>query len=89
MKFNINRPPDVDVEVQRSKEEIVNDMCDLIRRIPLKTDQIRALYDSVSARLISKTCHSCGKFGLEIEGSFIYPGGDLSKPKQFICRRCK
>lgn len=86
MEINLKRP---DVEVQRSKDEIVNDMCDLIRRIPLKTDQIRALYDSISARLMSKTCYSCGKLDLEIEGSFTYPSGDLSKPKQFICKRCK
>jgi hypothetical protein len=72
-----------------TKQELVDDMADLIQRMPLTDEQILKLYNAVSARLVSKHCALCGKLGLQIEGETRFLDGDMSKPKKFVCRRCK
>jgi hypothetical protein len=85
IKTFTSQPEDIDV----SKPDLVKRLVDIIKRAPFEATQLLQLYDAISHRLVSKVCRECGKLGLEIEGRFIYPSGDMSKPKQFICRRCK
>jgi inhibitor of KinA sporulation pathway (predicted exonuclease) len=70
------------------RDVVVNDMCDLIRRIPLEDEQIRALYDAILTRLISKVCYRCAQLKPVLYGDKIWPDGDMSKPKRFVCKEC-
>lgn len=84
--FN-NKPPQERPEP--SKDQVVHQICDLIRRMPFTSTQLKEIYDSVSGRLISKTCYYCGKVKLQIEGDLVWVDGDMTKPKRFLCADCK
>lgn len=73
---------------QVHKDKVVTDIAELIRRLPLTGDQIKGLYSAITGRMVNKTCYYCGKLAPEVEGTHTYPGGDMSRPKQFICGGC-
>jgi hypothetical protein len=50
--------------------------------------QVKLLYDAIVSKVEWKTCFSCGKLGVVMEGEVRHVHMDLSKPKGFICRQC-
>jgi hypothetical protein len=77
-----------EVKVLADRDQLVEDLCVLIARLPASSDQIAKLYRAVTGKMISKTCNRCLKLKPVVDGVYQYPGGDLSKPKQFICGDC-
>jgi len=61
---------------------------EVIRRSHLTTEEILGLYQAVTSRMVNKTCFKCGRLKLEIEGAKVWPDGDMSKPKRFMCKDC-
>ena len=86
MKVNFvpPRPPE-----QVPRKQVIMDMADLIRKMPLESEDIRVLYTAITNRMTHKTCCKCGKLKLETEGELIWLDGDMSKPKRFVCGDCK
>ena len=75
--------------IKIKKAEVVDQIISLIRSLPLSAEQVRGIYDAVRDRMVSKTCYKCGKLKLEIAGAQVWPDGDMSKPKRFVCGDCK
>ena len=75
--------------VQMPKQELLDQMIRHIKTMPLTAEDTLALYNAIVGRMVYKRCHICLKPGLEIEGAKVFPNGDLSKPKVFVCKGCK
>jgi hypothetical protein len=81
--------------VQQSKHvpvpirQHIQHVIQVVRTTYLTDEEIRGLYSAVTSRMVNKTCSSCGKLKLGIEGSYTYIDGDMSKPKRFVCKECK
>src|SRR5262245_18178692 len=80
---------DGSVQVSIEREKLCSDMADLIRRLPLSEKQDKILYDAISARYQHRNCYKCLKLKCVLGGEWVYPDGDLSKPKRFVCGECK
>jgi hypothetical protein len=89
MTLRVNYPDSQKQDRLVSKEQIVRDMVGMIRRETWSRSQIESLYQAVVSKLVSKTCSKCLKVKPELDGTFIYPDGDMSKPKRFLCVDCK
>lgn len=74
--------------VQMSRRELVDQMIKHIKSIALDPEEVKALYSAITGRMIWRRCSVCLKTKLEIEGKMVFKDGDLSKPKQFICKDC-
>ena len=78
--------PEIKVTIERDR--LCQDIADLIRRLPLTEQQGRVLYEAISGRYKNKTCFKCLKLRCELGGRYVFPDGDMSKPKRFICEDC-
>jgi hypothetical protein len=77
---------------QIPKDIIVKDIAAIIRRIPLTTEEILALYDAVKSRVKHKQCVRCQVLtAIGIEGADLKD--DWSEQnifyRKFICNACK
>src|SRR5262245_44853449 len=77
-----------EIEVIVNRDKLCQDMADLIRRLPLNEKQGRILYDAISGRFKNITCYKCLKVKCVLSGKHVYPDGDMSKPKRFVCGDC-
>jgi len=87
----IKEVPDIlkqEIEVSIQREQLCNDIADLIRKMPLNEKQGRILYDAISGRFKNVTCFRCLKVKCTLSGKYEFPDGDMSKPKRFICGDC-
>src|SRR5262245_22321221 len=78
--------PDVTVSVQRG--QLCKDIADLISRLPLTEEQGKVIFDAISARFKHKNCYRCLKLKCILGGKYVYPDGDMTKPKRFMCGDC-
>jgi hypothetical protein len=76
------------VEISKDRDILVDDLSALIRRLPMNNEQVKKLYDAITARMESKTCYKCARLKPVLGGGYTYPGNDMSKPKRFICKEC-
>lgn len=74
--------------VKVSRRGVVNDMADLIARLPLEDAEIVHLYEAICKRMRTSICHVCQKQKPRVEGTLTWPDGDMSKPKKFVCHQC-
>lgn len=70
------------------REQVVKDLCEWIAKERLSDLEVQAIYDTARNKLRGKTCSICDKWAPIYGGDYTYPGGDLSKPKQFRCADC-
>jgi hypothetical protein len=77
-----------DREVNVSRDKLCEDIAALIARLPLNEKQGRVLYNAISGRFKNLTCYKCLKVKSVLSGSYVYPNGDMTKPKRFICGDC-
>jgi hypothetical protein len=78
-----------DVPISDVRDSLISDICALIARLPMTEVQGKALYDAVTGRYQHRTCFKCLKLKCILNGSYIYPGGNLGGQKRFICGECK
>lgn len=71
---------------QIPKAKVIDDMCDLIRRLSLTEEQVGKFFDAIMSRMVSKQCVRCGKLKADrVEGSVRkWMGGE-----QFLCSACQ
>lgn len=74
--------------VQMPKQELLAEMIRQIKKMPLNHDEVIGLYTAITGRMVWKRCSVCLKARLELEGQMVFPHGDLSRPKQFVCKDC-
>lgn len=73
---------------QVPRSQVVKDLADLLRQMPLKEDEKEELFNAIINRQTWVCCSICGRLALKIQGRLdIHPSGDLSKPKVFTCIR--
>ena len=74
--------------VPTTKEDLCRDLCMLIRQTDWSILQVKALYECVVGKTISKSCAICKRLTSVFDGEPQWIKGDMSKPKQFICKGC-
>lgn len=51
---------------QVRKEVVIEDMAEIIRRLPLTDAEVKTLYDAIMYRIPVRTCIRCGKLTPEV-----------------------
>lgn len=73
-------------------EVVIRDLSSIIRRIPLKQEELIELYNAVASRFRSKTCARCGRLTVDvIEGGELkaeWAEGNIYSRK-FTCNACQ
>lgn len=72
----------------RSRDEMVVDLVKWIATEKWTDEELKAIYMAARNRFRQKTCYSCGELKPDFGGEFIWPDGDMSKPKRFKCADC-
>ena len=92
LKEILSHYPDItntDVNISAARDQLIENLTSLIMRLPLNQQQGKKLYDAVTARYHHKTCYKCLKLKCVLNGTYTYPGGNLSGQKRFVCGECK
>lgn len=99
-KFNVGdvlRTPGPEVAYQHlgktkqvPKEVIWQDLCALVKSMPMSDAEIHEMFVIVKNRLPHGYCTVCGTYFPKLEGT-LEPAldGDLSKPKRLVCPKHK
>lgn len=76
-------------EKQVPQEQVVKDLIDLLKAMPLSEAQVEELYVVISNRATHKICGKCNRLRVTFGGKWeIHHSLDLSKPKTFVCKEC-
>lgn len=70
------------------REQLVRDFVEFISREKWTDEEIQVIYTAARNRMRGKTCKVCDKWAPIYGGDYTYPGGDMSKPKEFRCADC-
>jgi hypothetical protein len=74
---------------QVPKTQVLKDLGDLLRSMPLTDSQTEELFTIIVQRLRHSTCAQCGRVRPRVMGQLeTHPSGDMLKPKVFLCDRC-
>lgn len=82
------RVMDKTVEVNKDRNILVDDLCALIARLPMNTEQVKKLYVAITNRMDSRVCFRCARSKPTLGGGYVYPENDMSKPTRFVCKEC-
>jgi hypothetical protein len=76
-------------EQQIPQEQVVKDLIDLLKRMPLSEAQVEEIYITISNRANHRVCAKCNRLKVVFGGKWeIHPSLDLTMPKTFICKEC-
>lgn len=71
------------------REEMIKDLGDWLRKENFTDHELAFLYQILRDRFKQKTCYQCGQLKPVFKGELVWPDGDMSKPKRFVCADCK
>lgn len=80
---------------QRAREkgiprgQFILDLMGILRTYNFTDDEIEQLYKTLRNRVRVTTCYKCVTLKPRLDGEMVWPDGDMSKPKRFICSECK
>lgn len=83
--------PDVgnpDVKISMDRQKLVEDIALLMRKLPMNTEQVKLVYEAITARMKSKSCYVCARLKPVLGGELKWVDGDMSKPKRWVCEDC-
>lgn len=76
-------------QVRVKRRTFVDRIIEAVRSAPFTAEELKELKAAVENRFVSKTCFRCGKIKVVVDGELVWPDGDMSKPKRFVCKDCK
>lgn len=91
-KFEILKPAGVvDKLLNREvpREQFVADLVRLITTERWSDEELEMIYAAARQKARSKVCFVCGELKPVFGATWLWPDGDMSKPKKFKCADCQ